>query len=428
VLVDDVNAVHPGELVALGRPARAETIWSPSVFAADPIDDPAVAGRELKRLVTTCTSHLVSGYDRLLLEISGGLDSAILAGTLHLDGQISRVVEGLNIAFGRPESDEQAFACAVADRVGLRLVERRHMPQALDLEDLAEISDAFGPSANAVDPKWDHDEIERVQATGAQAIVSGQGGDAVFMQMSGPGVIADAWAREGWRTLRRPILGDVARRNRTSVWRLLRDARAQRRGRARPSEAFWSSLITAEVRSATQDLKPRWLQEAEDRGLPPGKQLHIHALARFLLNEGPSRRRREADTLYPLFAQPVVEHVLRIPTPVLAGASYDRAYARTVFADRLPEIVQARRAKGMVTVYFARLIANSLPALRPFLVDGCLAQAHVLDRAKLEQALTPEHLIWAAKPSDILWAVAAEAWVRHWQTRVPDSLSAPRRR
>ncbi|HZZ31616.1 MAG TPA: asparagine synthase C-terminal domain-containing protein [Phenylobacterium sp.] len=428
VLVDDVIPVHPGQLIRLGSPTRIETIWSPSTFAADPIDDAQVAGCELKRRVTACTTSLVGHYDRLLLEVSGGLDSAILAGTLHMTGQAFRITEGLNIAFGRPESDEQAYATAVAERAGLRLIERTHAPDALDLEDLAEMASEFRPSANAVDPKWDRDEIDRLRATGAQAIVSGQGGDAMFMQMSGAGVVADAWARGGWATFREPVLADVARRNRRSVWSLLRDARAERQGRAPPPEALWSSLITREVRDATLDLKPRWLEDAEAAGLPPGKQLHVHALGRFFLNEGPSRRRREADILYPLFAQPVVEQALRIPTPILAGANYDRAYARDVFADRLPDIVRARRAKGLVTVYFARLIANSLPVLRPFLVDGCLAEARILDRAKLEQALTVEHLIWAAKPSDILWAVAAEAWVRHRQSRVPDSASAPRHR
>jgi asparagine synthase (glutamine-hydrolysing) len=427
VLVDDVTPVHPGQLVGLGRPTRIETIWSPSTFAADPIDDAQAAGCDLKRRVTTCTTALVGGYDRLLLEVSGGLDSAILAGTLHMTGEAFRVAEGLNIAFGRPESDEQAYAAAVAERAGLRLIERTHAPDALNLEDLTEMADEVRPSANAVDPKWDRDEIDRVHATGAQAIVSGQGGDAVFMQMSGASIVADAWAQSGWASLRQPVLADVARRHRRSVWGLLREARAERLGRA-PTPEAWSSLITRDVRGETQGLKPRWRQEAESAGLPPGKQLHIDALARFLLNEGPSRRRREADVLYPLFAQPVVELALRIPTPILAGANHDRAFARQVFADRLPGIVRARRAKGLVTVYFARLIANSLPVLRPFLVDGCLAQARVLDRAKLEQALTVEHLIWAAKPSDILWAVAAEAWVRHQQSRVPDSASAPRRR
>ncbi len=426
VLVDDVSAVQPGECVKLAPDKAAHVVWSPSDFASDQLHDGMTAGAQLRARVDHCTAALVGGYERTLLEVSGGLDSAIITGTLHRGGLTGRVAEAVNIAFGRPESDEQSYARAVADRAGIPLTERRHAPEALDLADLEELAGEFRPSANGVDPKWDRDEIERARATGARAIVSGQGGDALFMQMSTPGIVADAWRRTGWATLWDPLLGDVARRTRRSVWAVLRDARTESRGRAALSEELWSSLISAEVRAATRDLKPKWEHEAEGRGIPPGKRLHIHALARFLLNEGPSRRRREVDVIYPLFAQPVLEHCLRIPAPVLAGTSYDRAYARGVFADRLPEVVLKRRAKGVVTVYFAKLIANSLPALRPYLLEGCLADAGVLDRAHLERALTPEHLIWAAKPSDILWAVATEAWVRHWQKQVPDSLAAAR--
>jgi asparagine synthase (glutamine-hydrolysing) len=68
-----------------------------------------------------------------------------------------------------------------------------------------------------------------------------------------------------------------------------------------------------------------------------------------------------------------------------------------------------------------------MPALRPFLLDGALAEAGVLDRAKLDEALTVEQLIWGASPNQIMWAAATEAWVRHWQGRAGDSLSAPRK-
>jgi hypothetical protein len=51
----------------------------------------------------------------------------------------------------------------------------------------------------------------------------------------------------------------------------------------------------------------------------------------------------------------------------------------------------------------------------------------VLDRAALEAHLDPDRLIWRGAPTDVLWATVTEAWVRYWQTQVPDSLSAVRR-
>jgi asparagine synthase (glutamine-hydrolysing) len=99
-----------------------------------------------------------------------------------------------------------------------------------------------------------------------------------------------------------------------------------------------------------------------------------------------------------------------------------------VFADRIPDCVRQRRAKETVTVYFSKLVANSLPMLRPYLLDGCLTAAGLLDRQALERILDPNQLIWEGKATHILWAASAEAWVRHWQTQVLDSLQAPRPR
>jgi asparagine synthase (glutamine-hydrolysing) len=427
-LFDDVVAVDPGGFRALRAPGPAATrlLWTPSRFATDPIDDAPAAARELVARVDACTSALVGARTRVILELSGGLDSSILAGSVAATGLAARVSEGINFTFGRPESDETAYAQAVADRLGVRLVRRRHAPEGLDEAGLSELADAFHPAANSVDPAWDRDEIARLRVTGAQAVVSGQGGDAVFFQMPGAAIAADLVARDGWRAIAAPLTADVARRARTSVWAVARDVWRLGRGGGLTPDAR-SALVSSWVRTATQDLAHNWVRQARADGLTPGKQLHVLATAIFHGNLGPRRRRREADVLYPLFAQPVLEHCLRIPVPTLAGAAYDRAFARRAFADRIPHAVLRRRAKGLVTVYFAKLIANSLGLLRPYLLDGVLCEAGVLDRAAVETALDRTHLIWKARPPDILWATAMEGWVRHWQTQVPDSWRARRR-
>ncbi|MBI1196736.1 MAG: hypothetical protein GC203_02615 [Phenylobacterium sp.] len=427
-LFDEVVVVDPGGFRPLqsGRSATTRLVWSPTRFVHDPIDDAPAAARELVARVDACTHALVGAHERVLLELSGGLDSSILAGSVAATGLAGRVAEGVNFTFGRPESDETAYAQAVAERLGAPLTCLRHTPASLDEASLAELADAFHPAANSVDPAWDRDEIARLRATGARAVVSGQGGDAVFFQMPGAAIAADAVARDGWGALAAPVVADVARRARTSVWAVAREVWRLRRGGGTVPDAR-SALVASGVRDAAADLAHSWVRQARVDGVSPGKQLHILAASIFHGNLGPRRRRREADVVYPLFAQPVLEHCLRIPAPILAGAAYDRAFARRAFADRIPDLVRRRRAKGLVTVYFARLIANSVGLLRPYLLDGVLCDAGVLDRAAVESALDPAQLIWTARPPDILWATAMEAWVRYWQTRVPDSRQAPRR-
>jgi hypothetical protein len=142
---------------------------------------------------------------------------------------------------------------------------------------------------------------------------------------------------------------------------------------------------------------------------------------------GDCRRRRAGDLIFPLAAQPLVELCLSIPVEVLAGAVQDRAFARQALAARIPELIRQRRSKGSLTSYFSRLVATSRDTLLPFLGDGCLAHAGVLDRSAVEGALNPEQLIWSGSPNDVLVAAATEAWVRYWQSRAPDSPKAGRR-
>ncbi|HET6971091.1 MAG TPA: asparagine synthase-related protein, partial [Phenylobacterium sp.] len=162
------------------------------------------------------------------------------------------------------------------------------------------------------------------------------------------------------------------------------------------------------------------------RDVAPAKRLQIRALANAQLYNGESRRRRAGQVLFPLLAQPVVELCLAIPSYMLAGGPWDRPYQRATFAARIPDCIRERRLKGDLTAYWSQLIVASLPVLRPFLLDGCLCSARVLDRRVMERALTPEALVWAPYTREVLWAATTEAWIRYWQGRVPDAPGAQR--
>lgn len=425
-LLDDIVAVGPGDLLDLHAPAASIAIWTPAQFAAEPLTDLKAARREIVERVDRCTAALVGGHDRVLVELSGGLDSSILAGSLGATGQASRVAEWLNVADLRPEGDERRYARAVTDRLGVELATLQHQPGALTADDLAELAPEFWPAMDGVDAERDRGEVCRLRRAGATAILSGEGGDGAFFQMPSALVAADELQRRGLGAIGSPLVADVARRTRQSVWSVLGEVWAAQRGRSRrPPETL--SLIRPDLSAAARPLAHRWVQAAAVRGLALGKRQHILAIANQHLNHGPSRRRREADLLFPLMAQPVVELCLAIATPDLAGASYDRPFERTAFAHRIPELVLRRRAKGNLAVYFSRLVANSLPMLRPYLLEGCLCDAGLLDRRVLEKVLDPDQLIWDATATDILWAATVEAWIRHWQTRVPDAPGASRR-
>jgi asparagine synthase (glutamine-hydrolysing) len=427
-LFDDIEVVGPGELLALGPPPRRpEVIWSPVAFAAQPAERLEDVRRELVSRLDRCTADLLGGYDRVLVELSGGLDSSVVAGAIDAVGFVPKVAEWFNAVNSRPEANESRYARAVTDRLGVTLETFNHPPIGLEVADFAEVAQAFWPASGALDAQRDRIALARVRATGAQAIVSGQGGDAAFFQMPSPLVAADEFHRRGWSSLASPVLAGVARRTRQSVWTVLGQVHAARRGQL-PEQKLVSSVLSASAKAATVGVDHAWVTQAHRADLPPGKRFHIRVMANTHLNHVASRRRREADLLFPLLAQPIMELCLAVPTPDLAGGSFDRPFERATFAHRIPDLVLQRRAKGNLSVYFSRLVAASLPSLRPYLLDGVLCDAGVLDRQALERILDPNQLIWAATATDILWAAMVEAWVRYWQTQVPDALTASRRR
>lgn len=425
-LFEGIASVAPGELLDLAETGVRRLVWDPADFAGRAVDG-REAAPELVRRVDRCVAALAGRHDRLVVELSGGLDSSIVAGALAEVGRSGRVSHWLNWT-GAREGDERLYAEAVAARLGVPLTVRPKAVRPLTPEDLAETADALWPAMSGPDSARDREETALVTAAGASAIVSGQGGDAVFYQMRSPLVAADLGSGLRLGGLCSEQLADMARRNQMSVWAVLAAVRTERRGRRAPEVGSGASLVPAAVRAATADRAHPWVSAARAAGVAPGKQVQVQALANCLVYQGDSRRRRAAEVIFPLLAQPVVELALAIPAAVLAGAAHDRMYARAAFAARIPELVRRRRVKGALGAYFGKLVAASAATLRPYLLEGVLADAGLLDRAAVALALEPDAMMRDGRPTEVMWAAAVEAWVRHWQTRFPDALAAPRPR
>ncbi|MGA0608407.1 asparagine synthase-related protein [Phenylobacterium sp. VNQ135] len=423
-LMDGIVAAGPGECIRLSEPPSKEAVWRPADYCAPHGAGPRDLETELVRRVDVCTAALVRSR-KVVLELSGGLDSAIVAGSLAAQGLSPRAATAVYFDFPRPEADERRFAAAVALRAALSVEVRRWVPGVIDEADLKDLADGPWPAVMGVDARHDRTLTDILVGTGSDAVLSGQGGDGVFFQMPSALIVADGWRTDGMGVFVGPLLPNVARRLRTSIWSVLRQAA---RGVAAAPPNPISSLTTDALRRAVGDPLHAWTTAARGAGLPPGKQLHIEALANTQTYNGGSRAARVADHLFPLAAQPVVELALGVPTPLLAGASYDRPFARAAFRDRIPQAIYDRNVKGSTTAYFQQLVAQSREALEPFLVDGVLADAGVLDRGAVAQALDPGALIsGAARGADVMWAAAVEAWVRHWQTRTADAPGRGRR-
>ena len=419
-----LHAVAPGDLHPLGEgPDRAVACWRPQTWARRARRLDPQAPEQLKRAVETAVNRTFAAYERCLVEVSGGLDSAVVALTADRLGWGGKVAGVLHFYGDRREADERSWAQLVRDRLGCWTPDQPLALPALEEADFAIFSERARPTLNALDLNRDRATAHMAQALSADVLVTGKGGDAVFFQHPTAMLLADHLAACGLRHAFGRVARDVARRLRRSVWSVAFEACGMI-GRRRAGEEPPSPLLGARARATPQGPAHPWLTDLA--GLPPGKRYQLEGLALTQVHRGASRYGGLVDVVHPLMAQPVLEAALAIPTWELARGGRDRGLERALFADRVPPEILNRQSKAEMSSFYARTVAANLPFLRGYLLDGCLCDAEVLDRVALERALREDALIQAPDSTAVLSAAAIEAWIRHWQARVPDGRLARR--
>jgi asparagine synthase (glutamine-hydrolysing) len=377
-----ITTVEPGHLAAVDGPSIA--LWSPEVIAETPTRRAADARKDLRLTLDLCVSAL-TGRRAIGMEISGGLDSAIIGGALKALGR--PVPFALNTRALHAETDERRYAQDVAEALGAVLTCRMRDAVSYSAELFEATAGDPWPSQNGRDLGNDLVVAAACREAGVETLLTGKGGDALFFQMHTPLAFADLWWRRPMRSLASGHLPGVARWTRSSTWSLIRTAHESRR-------------------------------DARD-DLPPGKRMQIAAIGSGLAYYSVCRRSEVVDMIHPLMAQPLIEWSLRTSVPHLVPNGRERGLARHAFMDRLPASVANRQGKGDYAAYFNQQVAQNLPFLRAYLLDGRLAKERVIDRSRMEASLEEDVLRWQGGAAEILAAVSLEAWVRRWERRRP---------
>lgn len=403
-----LDSLAPGEALLAGRRI---SLWTPAgvvraargtrARSAESLGPDALGPEALARVIDGTVAALSANRRPVLCEISGGLDSAIVASALERSG--ARVTGAVNHYWREVEADERRFAQAVADQAGWPLATVARGLLQLDSEKVARATATLRPSWNAVDPDHDADLAARLRPDGARALMTGQGGDAVFCQMVSHQMVVDL-LRDPGADLAGGLV-HLSRRTQRSIWRLLAGA---------PSAALRPPGLASPPPFAVgggRDPHP-WLRDLG--GVAPGKAIQIRALVANLSVFGDCPRARAGDLVHPLLAQPVVETCLAIPTPILALGAGDRPFARAAFADRLPAIIRDRRAKSDLSAFFSQSLAASLDFLGPFLLQGRLAEHGLIDPDRLAPLLDAGQLIQEDHAGALFAAIMLEGWARHW--------------
>lgn len=410
LLLDGPSAVPPGAMRRLPD-GDAVMLWTPGRVARalrnlDLSDDEAA---DVLRLhVEESVSGLARIAGPLVAEVSGGLDSSIVAACLAGEPH-AEVRQWLNSRSADASSDERAYVIALGRALNVLPTFAFRAERSLTPDDLARMPQQWRPALSALDTAHDVDWAHRLAAVEATALFTGKGGDPMLVQPVPHTVFADLLASRGWRAVFDPALPALARATEASVWTLIAIARGRRAPAGDPPMDF----LAPSRRSPPHH---PWMEGLDDLG--PAKVHQIGNLVAALTAQGPSLRDAVADVFHPLLAQPVVETCLALSMPQLTLARRDRALARRAFADRLPESIIQRRSKGEQTALYGRMLAGGLDVLRPWLLEGRLAAEGLLDRPALDAHLSRDTLAGRGGYGEILTLAAFEGWVRAWEARL----------
>lgn len=387
-----------------------ESVWSPWVFASRraqmrDFGEAAAAVRETARTVIPAYAE---GARQLLLELSGGLDSSIVAAALA-EGGIP--FSSVNFATRSPDGDERRYARLAAAAASSRLAELIHDGAPLDLR---QPEPRLRPGLNPVLQPIDNAFSEYARTIGADRFLSGAGGDSLFCYLTTASSAVDAALVNGLGAAA-TALRNVSSLCECTYWTAARYAlrKARRRKQPRPWRVDLS-FLPPELGETVAERHP-WLEAPADA--LPGKREHVEALVtiQYFLDGG--GRERTVPAAYPLMAQPLLELCLTIPTWMWNAGGRNRAVARAAFADLLPPAILERRGKGRLESMCARAFVETREALREVLLDGLLAEQHLIDRSALEASLKHDPEPGDARYFRIFDLVTLELWLRSLEPR-----------
>lgn len=401
----------PGmRLISASARTRAESAWTPWTFAAREraITSFEAAVEQLRdTLLRTIPPHVAS-YRDLLLELSGGLDSAIVAAALReADLRFSSV----NFVTRSPDGDERRYARAVADAVSSPLTEIFEPAGPLKLS--VQADQRLRPGLSPVVQPLHEAFAQHAAALGADAFLTGTGGDNVFCYLTTAAPIVDAAWDRGWRAALTGTLPDVAQLCECTIWTAGRFAvsRAFRRPR-RPPWKRDVDFLGANAVPTEHDPHP-WLLAPPSAA--PGKREHVRALVRIQHFLDPENRESDISFVHPLMAQPLLELCLAVPSWMWVRGGRNRAVARAAFRDLVPDVILHRRTKGRLEAMCSRYFAGARAELLEILMNGWLRREGIVDAAAVEAYLRQE-----GPPTDVryfrLFELAAmELWRRSWR-------------
>lgn len=408
-----ISEIRGGEASSFtGSEPASETLWSPWTYASiSHRNENEDAERLLRETLIRCTDQLARDHGHIVLKLSGGLDSSIVAACLKASGHAFTAV---NLVTADPSGDEREHAWRVAANLGNPLLEALRDPARISLTRTA-AAHLPRPSARGFTQETARVCSKIAAETSSSAIFDGGGGDNVFCSLQSARPAADCLMTRGpgasfWHTA-----ASIAELAQVSLWQVARHASSIRLRRS-PVYRWDTDLrfLSGEARSHALDAATHpWL--TPPRGMLPGKTAHVALLAAAQSVIEGHDAEDNLPTFSPLIVQPVVEAALAIPSWRWFEQGRNRAAARRAFAGLLPKATLERRSKGAPDGFIAEVYEVNRPLIRTMLKDGVLTSLKLLDGAALDRALDDPAPVRGHDFLRIMRLIDAEAWARNWR-------------
>jgi asparagine synthase (glutamine-hydrolysing) len=408
----DLEELPGGQgLSVTGRSVRQE-LWSPWPWTRSSrgLHDPDEVAAALRAAVQACVVAHARSATGVLLKLSGGLDSSIVAACLASAGVPFRA---LTLVTDEATGDERAYARMVARHFGVELAERRREPSQIDLSS-APAHDLARPSIPLFRQESERLAGAEARAAGLSLLMDGGGGDNVFCSLQSASPVADCMlVPGGWRHIA-ATASSVAEIAHVGMPQVL--SAALGRALPRPRGGGWTADIAFLSSGARAELRSGpghpWLRPPT-RTLP-GRAAHARLIAAgqsYVEGLDPEADPRLA---VPLLAQPLVELCLGIPSWLWFDHGLNRAIARRAFAGELPSAVVRRRSKGTPDAFVAQLFECNRARIREDLLGGALVQLGLVDHGALAPVLAGNGLLAASHLHRVMTLYDAELWSRAW--------------
>jgi len=393
--------------------------WAGAICQEKVIEDFGHATRQVRVVTQACVDFWASKYDRIVHQLSGGIDSSAILGCLK-GSPYRPQVTCVHLESGGAGESESTFAKLAAEAAGTELVIQPGYSQHSRYDErIFRLPRAPKPSVAHLGIALEYELRNLIPSqTKAEAIWDGQGGDHLFFQTRSAFGAVDYAFRRGITGEFSSHVRDAVRLSRSSYWGVLQKSirLGLLRSNWQPEDEYHREATFLKPEVVPTDIidyvwQP-WSRDASD--LSPGKRWQIGLLTSLIHRHRPVPGLQYADQHHPLFSQPLLELCLRIPIYTLLRGGIDRALERAAFRDCVPQSIIRREDKGTIATAFMTKIRESLPFMRDLLLDGILVQERIIERSALEPYLEANrpmnhHVLWP-----FLSCVAAEVWARNW--------------